>query len=125
MLQCPIERIFDREEAEETLWQFLMKDQLLLLKQRLDELAEGWIEERCKNVRLRMAMSRWGSCDRRSGTIMLSVKLLLVEPKLLDYVCVHELAHLKYADHSDLFWELVERRMPEWKMVRKRLRYYE
>lgn len=121
----PIDKEFDREDAEEKLWKFLEKDQLPVLKKRLDELAEGWIDERCLKVRLRRTLSRWGSCDKRERVIMLSSKLLLVEQKLLDYVCVHELAHLKYADHSDLFWDLVEQKMPDWKTQRRRLRKYE
>jgi predicted metal-dependent hydrolase len=117
---------FDFEAAEEVLWKFLEKDQLAVLQQRLDWLAEGWITERCRQVRLRRTLSRWGSCDKRQRVIMLSTKLLLVEQKLLDYVCIHELAHLKYADHSDLFWDLVSQKMPDWKVQRKKLRkYYE
>lgn len=121
----PIDRPFDEEAAEEALWKFLEKDQLAILQERLDLLAEGWITERCAKVRLRRTLSRWGSCDKRERVIMLSTKLLLVEQKLLDYVCVHELAHLKYADHSDLFWNLVSQKMPDWKVQRKKLRKYE
>ena len=121
----PIGDEFDGALAEDALWKFLAKDQIGVVAQRLDMLRRDWIEENFSAVRWRMASSRWGSCDKRSGVIMLSLKLLLVEPKLLDYVCIHELAHLKYADHSDLFWDLVARRMPEWKVQRRRLRRYE
>lgn len=121
----PIDRELNLEDAEEALWKFLEKDQLPFLRERLDNLAEGWITERCDQVRMRRTLSRWGSCDKRERVIMLSSKLLLVEPKLLDYVCVHELAHLKHADHSDLFWNLVTQKMPDWKVQRRRLRKYE
>lgn len=118
-------REFDPEKAEEAMWKFLKKDQLPVLRDRLHELREGWMEKSFKVVKLKMVLSRWGSCDARRGIIMLSVKLLLLEPKLLDYVCVHELAHLKRQDHSDLFWDIVEKKMPDWKVQRKRLRQYE
>lgn len=121
----PIDRELDLEDAEEALWKFLERDQLPVLQERLDWLSEGWISERCEKIRLRRALSRWGSCDKREKVIMLSTKLLLVEQKLLDYVCVHELAHLKYADHSDLFWDLVSQKMPDWKVQRRKLRNYE
>lgn len=124
-LLIPVDKPFEEEEAEEALWKFLEKDQLLVLQQRLDWLADGWIRERCGKLRLRRTLSRWGSCDKRGRVIMLSTKLLLVEQKLLDYVCVHELAHLKYADHSDLFWDLVSQKMPDWKVQRRKLRKYE
>ncbi|MDP3975425.1 MAG: DUF45 domain-containing protein [bacterium] len=116
---------FDETQAEQALWKFLAKDQIKAVEQRLRDLRQDWIEENFRKVRWRMVSSRWGSCDKRQGIIMLSVKLLLVEPRLLDYVCVHELAHLKYADHSDLFWDLVAQKMPDWKIQRKKLRGYE
>ncbi|MDF2379817.1 MAG: M48 family metallopeptidase [Candidatus Gracilibacteria bacterium] len=126
MLLVPVEdEGLDLDMAEEALWKFLVKDQVKVLEQRLDDLREGWLEEEFSKLTLKKVMTRWGSCEKRRGLIMLSVKLLLVEPKLLDYVCVHELAHLRHANHADLFWELVESKMPDWKVQRKRLREYE
>jgi len=116
---------FEADLAEAALWKFLVKDQIPYLKLRLNQLREGWLEEEFDLVKMKMVMTRWGSCDKQRGIIMLSAKLLLVEPKLLNYVCVHELAHLRYANHSDLFWDLVERKMPDWKVQRKRLKQYE
>lgn len=115
----------DEEAIEEALWRFLAKDQIEVAERRLNELREGWLDEEFSQVRFKQVMSRWGSCDKRRGIIMLSVKLLLVEPKLFDYVCVHELAHLRHADHSDLFWDCVSQKMPDWKVQRRRLRQYE
>ena len=126
MLLQPIEWLEpDLDALEGALWKFLMKDQIAILEEHLHRLRDGWIEEDFETLRLRQVMSRWGSCDKQRGIIMLSVKLLLVEPKLLDYVCVHELAHLRHADHSDLFWDVVAAKMPDWKVQRKRLRQYE
>ncbi len=51
---------------------------------------------------------RWGSCTPANGTIRLSDRLAGFPDWVLDYVIVHELAHLVVADHSDRFWELVE-----------------
>ena len=53
--------------------------------------------------------SRWGSCSPDDGSIRLSVGLADYPTWVRDYVIVHELAHLVYADHSDRFWKLVER----------------
>ena len=126
MVLVPVSwRELDLEQAEQALWKFLAKDQIPALKTRLDALRRGWMDEDFSTLKLKQVLSRWGSCDQREQVIMLSVKLLLVEPKLLDYVCVHELAHLRHADHSDLFWDLVQQKMPDWKVQRKRLRGYE
>ncbi len=53
--------------------------------------------------------SRWGSCSPEEGSIRLSVELADYPAWVRDYVIVHELAHLLVADHSQRFWDLVNR----------------
>jgi predicted metal-dependent hydrolase len=53
--------------------------------------------------------SRWGSCSTGSADIRMSRRLAEFPPWVLDYVLVHELAHLVHADHSPAFWALVDR----------------
>ena len=50
---------------------------------------------------------RWGSCTPADGTIRLSHRLQGFPDWVIDYVLVHELAHLLVADHSPAFWQLV------------------
>lgn len=52
---------------------------------------------------------RWGSCSPDSGKIRLSDRLVAFPPWVLDYVIVHELAHLAEPNHSPSFWGLVDR----------------
>ncbi len=52
---------------------------------------------------------RWGSCTTLDATIRLSTRLRGMPGWVLDYVLVHELAHLLVPDHSAAFWALVER----------------
>ncbi|MDY7105824.1 MAG: M48 family metallopeptidase [Actinomycetota bacterium] len=52
---------------------------------------------------------RWGSCSVATGDIRVSDRVAAFPPWVLDYVIVHELAHLVVADHSAAFWELVAR----------------
>lgn len=56
----------------------------------------------------RMA-TRWGSCTPAEGTIRIAAALAAYPAWVLDYVLVHELAHLEVAEHSDAFWALVAR----------------
>jgi predicted metal-dependent hydrolase len=51
---------------------------------------------------------RWGSCTPESGRIRLSHELLKLPAFVIDYVIVHELAHLLEANHSERFWALVK-----------------
>lgn len=54
-------------------------------------------------------MTRWGSCTPADGSIRVSERLRGVPPWVLDYVLVHELAHLLVVDHGPEFWALVDR----------------
>ena len=52
---------------------------------------------------------RWGSCTPLDGSIRISDRLIGFPPWVLDYVVVHELAHLVESGHTPGFWELVDR----------------
>ncbi|HML38976.1 MAG TPA: SprT family zinc-dependent metalloprotease [Bacillota bacterium] len=75
-------------------------------------------------VRINGAKTRWGSCNRK-GDINFTYRLLFAPEKLIDYVVVHELAHLKEMNHSDRFWAIVEAALPDYRERRKRLREFE
>jgi len=53
--------------------------------------------------------TRWGSCTPSTGTIRLSSRLARFPDWVVDYVVVHELAHLAVPNHGPAFWELVRR----------------
>lgn len=53
--------------------------------------------------------SRWGSCTPTDGTIRISHRVRTMPPHVLDYVLMHELAHLLESGHTPAFWALVER----------------
>ena len=71
---------------------------------------------------LRDTRSRWGSCTAE-GRLMLSWRLVMAPPAVLDYVAAHEVAHLVHLDHSPRFWALTERLCPGWKVQRRWLRH--
>jgi predicted metal-dependent hydrolase len=52
--------------------------------------------------------SRWGSCTVEDGTIRLSDRLQTMPAYVVDYVLLHELAHLLVPDHGPTFWSLLE-----------------
>ena len=58
-------------------------------------------------VKFREQRTRWGSCTSK-GVINLNWRLIVFAPEVIDYVIVHELAHLAHMDHSNRFWFLVE-----------------
>jgi predicted metal-dependent hydrolase len=65
-------------------------------------------------IRIADQSTRWGSCSTR-GTLSFNWRLLMAPPEVLDYVVIHELAHLKEMNHSAKFWALVEAQCPNYK----------
>ncbi|MDB5187873.1 MAG: putative metal-dependent hydrolase [Candidatus Kaiserbacteria bacterium] len=74
-----------------------------------------------KKVSIRDQKTRWGSCSR-SGNLNFNYKIALLPEKLIDYIVIHELCHLKELNHSKNFWNLVARACPEHLLLRKELR---
>ena len=70
---------------------------------------------------IRSQRRRWGSCAA-DGTLRFNWRTVMLDPSLLDYVVVHELAHLTFMNHSANFWGLVSQVMPDVKERRRRLR---
>ena len=64
---------------------------------------------------------RWGSCSS-DGTLNFLWRVMQLPPHVIDYVVVHELAHIKVNDHSDAFWKEVARALPEFAKLRAWLR---
>ncbi|MBI5026319.1 MAG: M48 family metallopeptidase [Nitrospirae bacterium] len=71
---------------------------------------------------------RWGSCNRK-GRIRFNWHIIMAPMSLVDYVVAHEICHLKHINHSENFWKLLGRIMPDYEARRERLckegpRYY-
>ncbi len=72
-------------------------------------------------VLIRDQRRRWGSCAS-DGTLRFSWRGMMLEPALIDYIIIHELAHLAVKNHSPDFWKLVGSALPDVQQRRKRLR---
>lgn len=75
-------------------------------------------------VVIRRMKTRWGSCTAE-GKITLNLKLIQVPKHLIDYVIVHELSHIVEHNHSDEFYALLTRIMPDWEERRETLNRFE
>ena len=72
-------------------------------------------------ILIRNQRSRWGSCAH-DGTLRFNWRVMMLDPSLVEYIVVHELAHLTFMDHSANFWGLVVRVLPDAQQRRRRLR---
>jgi predicted metal-dependent hydrolase len=67
------------------------------------------------------ARKRWGSC-KQDGSVRYTWRIMLGNDRVVDYLVVHELAHLKQMNHSKRFWAVVGSVLPDFKERRKELR---
>ena len=74
-----------------------------------------------ERVRITGAKTRWGSCSSK-GNINFSWYLIMAAEEEIEYVVVHELAHLAEMNHSKSFWDMVEMYIPDYKDRRKKLK---
>jgi predicted metal-dependent hydrolase len=72
-------------------------------------------------VLIRDQRQRWGSCAP-DGTLRFNWRVVMLEPALVDYVIVHELAHQVIRNHSDDYWQVVKRVIPDAQDRRWKLR---
>ena len=74
-----------------------------------------------KKIRFNQAKTKWGSCNSNK-TLTFNRSLLKAPLTIIDYVVIHELAHLKYMNHSKHFWSLVGEFYPDYKFARQWLK---
>jgi len=77
-----------------------------------------------RRLTIRGQRTRWGSCSRL-GNLSFNWKLMLAPEPVIDYVVVHEIAHLKEMNHSKRFWKLVADNCPQWREHRTWLKKHE
>ena len=73
-----------------------------------------------RRVLIRDQKRRWGSCAK-DGTLRFNWRLVMLDPSIIDYVVVHEIAHLVRPHHRESFWAEVERLVPDHAARRKAL----
>ena len=92
----------------------------LIAKDRLEHFNQ-WYGFSYNNVVIRNQTSRWGSCSKK-GNLNFNYKIALLPKELSDYIIIHELCHLGEFNHSNNFWKLVEKTIPNHKELRTRLK---
>lgn len=76
-----------------------------------------------EEVRIRKMRTRWGTCIPAKKRLWFSLMLVHKNKEAIEYVVVHELAHLLEPSHNARFWDIVEQYIPEWREIRRSLRY--
>lgn len=95
------------------------------LRAVLPEMFRRWetvLGVRCHKVTIRDTRSQWGSCSIRTKNISISVWLGAYPEPCIEYVVVHELAHLLEAGHNERFYGILDRYYPGWRSCREQLK---
>lgn len=90
------------------------KDFLPEITRKVDNFNDRFFHKNITGVRLKYNSSNWGSCSSK-GNVNLSTRLLFAPDEVVDYVIIHELAHLIEMNHSARFWKIVSDIMPDYK----------
>lgn len=93
---------------------------LRLFQERTDVFARE-LGVQPKAVLVRNQERRWGSCSR-DGTLRFCWRLIMAPMRIIDYVVVHELAHMRHPHHQAPFWDCVGRLQPNYALLRTELR---
>jgi len=75
------------------------------------------------NIRVKEMGYRWASCGA-SGSLNFHWKCMMAPPSIIDYIVVHELCHLHQRDHSDAFWNEIDKVLPDYKERKNWLRLH-
>jgi hypothetical protein len=110
----------DKYEDMVRLW--MHSDGGKIFRQKLNDFA-GQMNVHFNMVRIKNVKTIWGSCSSKKN-LNFNFKLFFLPEALIDYVFVHELAHLKHMNHSKAFWSEVEKQIPDYKKRREELKRY-
>ena len=110
----------DKYEDMVRLW--MHSDGGRIFRQKLNDFA-GQMNVHFNMVRIKNVKTIWGSCSSKKN-LNFNFKLFFLPEALIDYVFVHELAHLKHMNHSKAFWSEVEKQIPDYKKRREELKRY-
>ena len=113
-------RLRSPDDAERLLGKALRQKALELFAPRLAHHAARF-GITAPRLALSSARTRWGSCSLKTG-IRLNWRLLHFPEHIIDYVIVHELAHLREMNHGHRFWAIVDHYCPDYRLAREALK---
>lgn len=110
-----------RERAEKQRALLLTPEKIDALREKAKEVLDGRVRHYAglmgvapAGVRITSARTRWGSCSAKNS-LCFSFRLILLPPEAVDYVVVHELAHIRVKNHGPAFYREIETFLPDYR----------
>lgn len=118
IIQIEMDRSIDYPLIQKDLRQLISRvvasDYLAAIEKKVDYFNDMYFQETINGIQLKRNQSNWGSCSSNRN-LNFSTRLLFAPDDVIDYVIIHELAHLKELNHSPKFWKIVSDVMPDYK----------
>jgi len=115
----------NKDALEKQLQQWYKLKATIVFAEMINEILPKFKKYKIQQPKLsiRAMQKRWGSCTP-SGKIILNTELIKAPKGSIEYVVIHELAHLVHRNHTKPFFDLQNRMMPDWKKWKDRLEYF-
>lgn len=100
----------------------ISNEDLKHLTEKINEYVKYWEEKtnlKVNKISIRSMKTAWGSCTCRKANIRFAKRLAKMPDEFISYVVLHEICHIKYADHSKYFHDMLTYYMPNWKKINK------
>lgn len=127
-------------EIDDEVIKLIIKQKFVLNEAYIKRIYEEWLRNKCfdickiyvdeyynkmqkfgvifPKIRIKKLKSRWGCCIPKLCQVEFAMNLVKTPKECIEYVVVHELAHLKYVYHDDKFYNFVSLFIPDWKKRR-------
>lgn len=115
------------DSSTEKLTKSIDKLYRLQLTQRIEQFAAFWqkrLQLTASGWRIRKMKTRWGTCNTFSRIITINYNLVRLPVECLEYIIVHELAHLYEPNHSNRFKNFLTQNLPDWKQRESLLKHF-
>lgn len=106
-----------RESFVNEWYRSLLKEEILKYLPKWEDLTDL----HCSSWQTKYMTTRWGSCNTDTKKIWINLQLAKKPVECLEYVILHELAHTKVKNHGADFIAILDKYMPDWREIRKRL----
>jgi predicted metal-dependent hydrolase len=94
------------------------------LRIRLEPVISKWVDILGVNLtewKIKKMKTKWGSCNKEAKRVWFNLELAKVDDYCLDYIVLHELAHLKYRNHGKEFTSILDTNMNDWQQRKSQL----
>ncbi|MGL5381469.1 M48 family metallopeptidase [Clostridium sp.] len=114
-------RYIDNKEKKALLLNYWYKNQAREIFNKYILMYSKILNKNVNKVAIKSMKTRWGSCSVQKRNISLNLELIKKPLECIEYVVLHEIAHIEHPNHSKDFWNYVGVYMPNYKEIKKKL----